>query len=264
MKELGTPIAYGRTAEIYAWDEGQILKLFHDWFPRESIQYEARLAEVVHGSGLPVPAVGEMVTVNGRTGLIYERVAGVALFEVMPKRPWTIFHYGRRMAELHVAMHSKTIALEIPRQRQRLVEKIESAAALPDGLRGRILAALAKLPDGDQLCHGDFHPANVMATPQGEVIIDWIDATRGNPLADLARSSIIALGVASTAQTTRTLDKLFVRLFHAIYLRRYLALRPEGRGEYGRWLPIVAAARLSENIPELEAWLLAQAEKVVD
>ncbi|MFZ1400222.1 MAG: phosphotransferase [Candidatus Promineifilaceae bacterium] len=263
-EELGQPIAYGRTAEIYAWNEGHILKLFHDWFPRESIQYEARLAEMVHRSGLPVPAVGEIVVVNGRTGLIYERVAGKALFEVMPSQPWTIFRYARRMAELHVEMHSRTITLEIPRQRQRLVEKIEAAAALPDDLRARVLAALAQLPDGNQLCHGDFHPANVMATPQGEVIIDWIDATRGNSLADLARSSIIAQGVAASAQTTTAVEKLFVRLFHTIYLRRYLALRPEGRGEYGRWLPIVAAARLSENIPELEGWLLAQAEKGVD
>lgn len=261
-KELGQPIAYGRTAEIYAWDEGQILKLFHDWFPRESIAYEARLAEMVHGSGLPVPAVGEMVDVNGRTGLIYQRVAGAALFEVMPQRPWTIFHYARRMAELHVAMHRHTITLEIPRQRQRLVEKIEAAQPLPDQLRTRILAALAALPDGDQLCHGDFHPANVLATPHGEVIIDWIDATRGNPLADLARSSIIAQGVAASAQTTTAVEKLFVRLFHAVYLRRYFALRPEGKVEYGRWLPIVAAARLSENISELEDWLLAQAEKI--
>jgi len=80
MKELGFPIAYGRTAEIYPWPNNRVLKLFFDWFPRESIQYEARLAEVVHRSGLPVPAVGEMVVVNGRTGLIYERVAGMALF----------------------------------------------------------------------------------------------------------------------------------------------------------------------------------------
>lgn len=264
MKELGSPIAYGRTAEIYPWPDNQVLKLYFDWFPREAITHEARLAEMVHSSGLPVPAVGEMVVVNGRTGLIYERVAGKALFDVMPSQPWTILRYARRMAELHVEMHSRTIALEIPRQRQRLVEKIESATALPDQLRARVLAALAQLPDGDHLCHGDFHPANVMATPQGEVIIDWIDATRGNPLADLARSSIIAQGVAATAQTTTAVEKLFVRLFHTIYLRRYFALRPAGRVEYGRWLPIVAAARLSENIPELEAWLLAQAAKLVD
>jgi hypothetical protein len=33
MNEPGRPIAAGRTAEIYAWDEGQVLKLYRDWFP---------------------------------------------------------------------------------------------------------------------------------------------------------------------------------------------------------------------------------------
>ena len=28
--DLGQPIAYGRTAEIYAWQEGQVLKLFYE------------------------------------------------------------------------------------------------------------------------------------------------------------------------------------------------------------------------------------------
>jgi hypothetical protein len=36
---------------------------------------------------------------------------------------------------------------------------------------------------------------------------------------------------------------------------------PGGAGEHRRWLPVVAAARLSENIPELERWLLAQVRK---
>ncbi|WP_420629340.1 phosphotransferase family protein [Candidatus Leptofilum sp.] len=262
--ELGSPIAYGATAEIYAWEEGQILKLFFDWFGRENIEYEARMARAVYASGLPVPAVGEMVVVNGRIGLIYERVAGKSLFEVMPSKPWTIFRYARRMAEMHVEMHANPLEPEIPRQRERLVRKIKAAKALPDALRVRVLATLAKMPDGNQICHGDFHPGNVMASPQSEIIIDWIDATRGNPLADLARSSIIALGAAASSQTPKRTDKMFVRLFHRLYLRHYFSLRSEGRGEYGRWLPIVAAARLSENIPELEQWLLAQAEKAVD
>ena len=210
-KNVGDPIAYGRTAEIYAWDEANILKLFHNWFGRENIEYEAKIGRAVYASGLPVPAVGEIVQVNGRNGLIYERVPGVSLWELMPQKPWTLFRYARRLAERHVEMHTNPIRPEIPRQRPRLAQKIEAAQALPDALRARILAALETLPDGEQLCHGDFHPGNVLATPQGEVIIDWVDATRGNPLADLARSSIITLGAAASSQTQSTTEKLFVR-----------------------------------------------------
>jgi hypothetical protein len=52
-----------------------------------------------------------------------------------------------------------------------------------------------------------------------------------------------------------------VRLLHAAYLRRYFRLRPGGQVEHRRWLPVVAAARLSEDIPELRAWLVARVER---
>ena len=79
MTSLGKPIALGRTAEIYAWEEGQVLKLFHDWLSANRVEYEAQISRAVHTSGLPVPAVGEVVEINGRLGLIYERVVGPSM-----------------------------------------------------------------------------------------------------------------------------------------------------------------------------------------
>ena len=66
VTSLGKPIALGRTAEIYAWEQGQVLKLFQDWFSADRVEYEAQIAHAVHTSGLPVPAVGEVVEINGR------------------------------------------------------------------------------------------------------------------------------------------------------------------------------------------------------
>jgi aminoglycoside phosphotransferase (APT) family kinase protein len=111
------------------------------------------------------------------------------------------------------------------------------------------------------LCHGDFHPGNILMTQQGEVVIDWIDSALGNPLADLARTTIIVLGAIETNQIRNPLIKQFVRLFHKLYLRQYFSLHAGGEYEYSLWLPIVAAARLSENITELEKWLIGQVEK---
>jgi tRNA A-37 threonylcarbamoyl transferase component Bud32 len=257
---LGKPIAYGRTAEIYAWQEGQVLKLFYDWFGLSAIEYEAHIARAVHASGLPVPAVGEILRVNGRNGLVYQRVNGEHMYDTLKRRPWLGNQYARRMAELHVKMHASTIQVDIPAQRQRLVHKIQGAATLPDQLRIKALAALESMPDGDCLCHGDFHPGNILLTPQGEIIIDWIDATRGNPLSDLARTTILLCGAAESSQIRNILEKAYLKTIHAEYIRHYFKLHPGGEQEYKRWLPIVAAARLSENIPELEKWLVAQAE----
>ena len=73
----------------------------------------------------------------------------------------------------------------------------------------------------------------------------------------------IALGAAASSQILNRTMKIFVRLFHAVYLRRYFQLRPGGEAEYHRWLPVVAAARLGENIPELECWLVKRAGTVL-
>ncbi len=258
---LGTPIAYGRTAEIYPWKDNQVLKLFYDWFSLESIEYEARIARAVHASGLPVPAVGEILRVKERNGLVYERVEGTSMLEVVFRKPWTTFKYGRRMAELHAEMHASTIEVKLPSQREKLTRRIAESKVLPADLISRLMNALASLPNGDRLCHGDFFPGNVMITGRGQVIIDWIDASFGSPLADVARTTIIILGAVETGQVQNLLLKAIARLFHAVYLRRYFELRPGGEDVYRRWLPIMAGARLWEGIPEIENWLLRQAEK---
>ncbi len=268
-QELGQPIALGRTAEIYTWDEGWVLKLFYAWFSLEDIRFEQRMARLVHAAGLPVPAVGEILRANRRNGLLYERVDGASMWEILGKQPLRLFALARQTAELHVGMHACANQAELPSQRARLERKILHADPLPAPLKTAALDALACLPDGDRICHGDFHPGNILLTPtravnmvgQSPTIIDWIDASRGNPLADLARTTIITLGAAASDQIPNRLMKAYVRLFHAVYLRRYYQLRPGGADEYRRWLPIVAAARLSENIPEVEAWLLAQARR---
>lgn len=259
---LDRPIANGGTAEIYAWKEGEILKLFKDYMDLASIEREARISRAVFASGLPVPAAGEIVQVNGRFGLVYERVEGSSMWEELAKRPWRCIRSARRMAELHADMHASTTTVDLPSQRLKLVGKFVRAKALGARLQSKAVAALEAMPDGDRLCHGDFHPGNILVSPNGERIIDWLDASCGNHLADLARTTILIRGGAETSQIPNAIVRPFLRLLHVAYVRHYFRLRPGGRDEYRQWLPIVAAARVSEEIPELEAWLIAQAEKV--
>lgn len=260
---LGQPIARGRTADIYAWETGYVLKLFRGGFDLEDIKYEAHLAQIVHASGLPVPRVGDIVHLNERYGLIYARVHGPSMLEALQQRPWQFFYYARRLAMCHAQLHAQVAEeIKLPPQRQRLETKIRHALALPPPLQATILSALSTLPGGNRICHGDFHPGNILLTKQGDVIIDWIDATLGNPLADVARSTLLLLGAGVGDHQASNFHKVFIRLFQTIYLHHYFSRCPGGRSEYQRWLPIVAAARLSEDIPEQESWLVAQAQKI--
>jgi uncharacterized protein (TIGR02172 family) len=273
---LGQPIAYGRTAEIYAWHQTQVLKLFYDWFELENIEKEARISRIIHASGLPTPAVGEIIRINNRYGLEYEHVHGESMWKMFQHKPWNALRYARRCAEFQAAVHAITIRMDLPSQRQILEHNIRRADALPAHLRSKALAALEAMPDGDRLCHGDFWPGNILVSAQGEIIIDWIHASYGNPLADLAWTTNLTLGFTRTSQAKRpflsyspskfraiknSLFQVFCRLCYPVYLNYYFKLYPSDREEYHRWLPIVAAARLSDHIPELESMLITQVEK---
>ena len=184
------------------------------------------------------------------------------MLSAFQRQPWKVLQYGRLLAELQVRMHESVFLADVPAQRKRLQNKIKNAEALPEYLKPKLLRALDSLPEGDRVCHGDFHPDNVLISSGNANIIDWIDASRGNPLADVARTSIILRGAAESAQIPNPVLKMFVKLFHSTYLNRYFRLHSSGQEEYRRWLPIAAAARLTEGIKESEAWLVAQAKRI--
>jgi uncharacterized protein (TIGR02172 family) len=260
---LDKPLAHGRTADVYDWDDGHVLKLFHNWFDLDSIEYELKMARAVHASGVKSPAVGEQIEVQGRNGLIYERVAGESMLTLLMRKPSMVFSYSKTLAQLHVQMHECLFDVDVPAQRTRLQRKINSAEVLSASLKASLLKALDALPTGERVCHGDFHPANVLVSGREATVIDWIDASRGNPLADVARTSIILLGAAETSQISNSFIKGLLKISHTLYLREYFHLQPGGEEEYRRWLPIVAGARLSENIREVEEWLLKQVNQSI-
>lgn len=86
--DLGNPISSGRTAEIYHWDSDYVLKLFYAWVGLESSENEAQISHAIYESGLPVPEVGEIVRVNNRNGVIYQRITGPSMFRLGQHKPW--------------------------------------------------------------------------------------------------------------------------------------------------------------------------------
>jgi hypothetical protein len=151
-------------------------------------------------------------------------------------------------------MHTRS-ASKLPGAHEILTHKINHAPPLDQRTKTAILEHLSQLPQDNKLLHGDFHPDNILLTPNGPVIIDWIDATMGHPLADVARTSLLAR-VASPPSTTpiEAITSLLSRLFHYIYIKHYFKLSPYEKKDLSFWLLPVTAGRLSEEIPhETEA-----------
>jgi len=257
--EKGTLIGQGRTAEIFLWKDDQVLKLFLVGFPPQWVEHEARVTRMVHEAGLPVPVVEGIVEVEDRLGIVFERIEGSSMLENFLSKPWEIIRLTRVLAELHTAVHSCEVS-GLPSQRERLESRIRDMVVLPANTKEAVLKTLAQLPDGSTVCHGDFHPDNIIMSSRGPIIIDWIDATQGNPLADVTRTLLLGQAELLPHIRRQWLIKSARRLFLSIYLRSYLQLRNVSREEIAAWQLPVAAARLREDIPGEKDRLLALIE----
>jgi Ser/Thr protein kinase RdoA (MazF antagonist) len=253
---LSTPLAQGRTAEVYLWDDGHVLKLFRDWCPPDWVEYEAGIARALYAAGIPSPAPGEILEVDGRRGLLYERLDGVSMLQDLNTHPWRVFQHARSLAELQIQIHRQSIP-GLPSYKDRLRHDIRNTKHLAEEMRGQALARLAILPDRPNLCHGDYHPGNILITKRGPVVIDWMTACPGSPWADVARTGmLLSIGARGAHTQIHPVVREMVRLYHSLYLKRYRRLSPDTEGEMERWMPVILAARLSEDIPPERAALL--------
>ena len=254
----GPLIAQGRTAEVFAWQPGQILKLFYEWCPPQWVQQEAETSRMIAALALPTPRPLDTVTIGPRSGIIYERVTGPSMLRLSNSKPWLLFRLARQLAELHTLIHRQSGA-GLPSLSASLDASIRQAATLPPDLKSAVLRLLAELPDDDVLCHCDFHPDQVIVTAEGPVVLDWMTAHRGNPLADVSRTAVLfTVGqVPYGSRAMHALVDLWRGAFLRTYLARYLELRPGVTpADIKTWMIPAAAGRMNEGIPgEAEALL---------
>jgi hypothetical protein len=168
MINLEEPIAVGRTAEIFSYGDGKVLKLFLSTTPLLWIEKEAETGPYIQKMGLPVPRVYERVKINEREGIIYEKVEGPALLTELAKQPWKVAVYARMLARLHAQVHAALGA-----------EHLDHPAKWATGIQRRItgrpaserVASARGAAGWKPPWHGDFHPA-ISSSANAPIIID--------------------------------------------------------------------------------------------
>ena len=257
-------VAEGREAEMFAWEDGKVLRLLRSGFNPDTLDAEVRALELAHRNGLPVPRPGDRMSVDGRAGVVLERIEGTDLLTELGRAPWTVSRSARMCGSVHAQMHGCRVDDSgFPELKARL-ERHLSSPLVPTNLAEIAKKRLDALPDGDALCHGDFHPANVMRSPSGPVVIDWPNAMRGAREADVART-LLLLGAGEPPSYTpmmRVLTKTGRSLFIWLYVGAYKRARPLDKAEVRKWALPVAVARLSEDIKEERQRLLQRIEKL--
>jgi aminoglycoside phosphotransferase (APT) family kinase protein len=252
-------VGEGREAEILEWDDGTVLRLLRSTGGAGRVQREAAAMSAAADAGIDVPRVYGTTTVDGRAGLIMGRVDGPDLITLMGRRPWMVPRAARIVGTTQARMHEVEAPSDLGSLREQSRFKIEAAGDLPTELAEFALATLHTLPDGDRLCHGDFHPGNVLLGRDGPAVIDWANATRGDPAADLARTRLLLRAGAVPEHMPALIRRLHAYgrgAFYRGHLRAYERVRSVDAGLVDRWEVVRAADRVFEGIREERAALL--------
>jgi RIO-like serine/threonine protein kinase len=236
--ELGRVIGSGKEADVFDYGR-EVLKLYKSDVPKRSAFREAAILAIVEAFEVPAPRALGVRQIAERWGIVMSRVEGPSFAEVISVRPTVMPDYMKELVRLQLAIHRHSSPL-LPDQKARLIGNIRKATILGAARQGMLLNRLAEMPNGDRLCHGDFHPFNVMGAPDSAHVVDWLDATRGEPVADACRSYLLMRGLDAS--------------WASRYIDTYATEGGLSPDDILGWLPIIAGARLAEDVPaETEA-----------
>jgi Ser/Thr protein kinase RdoA (MazF antagonist) len=183
---LGEKVGEGAYSDVHAWAPGQVLKLFKAGFPRRHCWWEARMIRAVFAAGAPAPEVFEEVTLEGRFGIVLQRLDGPTLLQLSRSGAMTPEQTGAILAALAISVHKIAPPPDVPFLHDRMDGALRHSRGFPEHIATGILTLIERLAPGDGLCHGDLHPGNVIMTVDGPRLIDWDGATRAPAGLDLA------------------------------------------------------------------------------
>lgn len=264
MTDLALPphaqlIARGLSAEVYAWDADTVLKLFLPHASSFNADYEANCSAALAQFPLPLAPFHRRLDIQGRLGLLFQRMPGPSGLARIGQAPWQLLPVLFAMAAAQARINACTAPAVLLDLHDRLQHQITHQTALTAVERDRVLAYLERLPREDALCHGDLHPGQLILTPAGAVVIDWANAARGCPAADVARSwLLLRMGPPIRHPVLAGLVQGALTLAGQAFLARrlWLARGTITRAQIDAWLLPLMAARLEEHVPGEEARLL--------
>ena len=251
-------IAYGRSAEILTYGNNQVVKLFRSDISKETAEEEYRIGAYVQQAGVAAPQPIAMLELDGRIGIVYPRIDGPTMLTRMTKQPWTGRKEAARMGLLHAQMH-RCDSDVLPKQKVLLVDRINAAPLLTEEEKHRIIRLLDDLREDTKVCHGDYHPDNIIVGDH-PTVIDWMTAMSGNPAGDVARTVLMLQFGELSEETPKLIIYLASRMRRRLlrlYLRAYMANTTLTQEEIELWKLPVAAARLVEGIPGREKHVIA-------
>ena len=246
--KLDRVIAVRNNKTVYR-DGADCIKVFDSDYSKADILNEALNQARIEETGIRIPKIKEVLTVDGKWAIVSEYIKGKTLAQLMEEHPEKKHEYLELLVDLQMDVHSHTCPL-LTKLKDKMNRKI-SAADLDATTRYDLHTRLESMPKHNKVCHGDFNPSNIIIAEDGTpYILDWSHVTQGNASADVARTYLLFWLAGDIEGANAYLD-LFCKKSDTA--KQYVQ----------KWMPIVAAS-LSVKGNEKERQFLLSWVNVVD
>ena len=252
-------IARGGQSDIYAFGEGRVLRVARRERDYDRLRYEFRVYAYLGQRQAPVPRAFDLLDADGAPAISMERISGATMMDRIRKNPLGAKKVARELARLHAGILQFGADPPIYDCKETARFCVSRSDLLPEGAKACILSVVDQLPEGRNLCHGDFHPGNIIRMNDKDVIIDWSAASRGDFHADVAHTYLLLKNVARVPHIGRIMHALQKRIGSAVASTYLQSMGREMRVDVGllsRWLLVKAAERTYYGLPSEKARLV--------
>src|SRR3954464_13468568 len=143
---LGEKIGEGAFSEAYAWAPGQVVKLFKAGVSHLLGRHEVRMIRAVRGAGVPAPEVLGEVTLDGRFGILMERLDGPTLWHLSRTGAVTFEQAGAIAAPPPLPLHKTPPPPEVLSLREYMEAELRhDDGKVPKHVATDILALIDRL-----------------------------------------------------------------------------------------------------------------------
>jgi hypothetical protein len=260
-------IARGGQAAIYDYGNGKVLRVAGRPQDFDRIRYEYNVYASLEGSGLLMPHAHELVTVNGAPAIIMDRIAGNPMMALIGRNPLSAGTMARELARLHLELRNVEATSALTPTKAKAEFCITHSEILTDQTKEEVLEVLRGLPEGNALCHGDFHPGNIICRDGKSFLIDWVGASRGDFHSDVAHTWVLLRVVPRVPHMSRIAHVLQRRVARAManrYLAEVFSHAAPDRAVFSRWVLVNAAERTYHGLPSEKEHLRAYVKMYLD
>ena len=240
-------LAQGGQADIYELGKDKVIRVLRNIEDEEYLKTEMTIMKSLKEKNKAVPKVYEYLKIEGRPSIIMERLYGDTMLTDMKKKPLHILKQAEKLAKLHLEVADSAEGLGMISINDRADYLISKAEMLDNEIKKFVLNILEELPRGNDICHGDFHPGNIIITNEKYYVIDWFGATSGEKLSDIAHTYLLLRNTPKIPGISN-FQNFIIGFSGSMISKRYIItcekLYPFDWNKFSKWMVVRAAERV--------------------